>query len=147
MPSAKPTRRRGSTHTGICSSPVSLHVRRRGGAAAGNTQSGGSSNHRMCFSSQTSREACVRSRMPHRPRAHRPLRARTANCSRCTSKAVDEPVTDWDELLGEQIAYYEARAPEYDQGWSREGRYNLGAEFNRAWLAEADRLHSVLDRF
>jgi demethylmenaquinone methyltransferase/2-methoxy-6-polyprenyl-1,4-benzoquinol methylase len=56
-------------------------------------------------------------------------------------------VTDWDELLGEQIAYYEARAPEYDQGWSREGRYDLGAEFNRVWLAEADRLHAVFDQF
>src|ERR1700694_3619212 len=54
---------------------------------------------------------------------------------------------DWDELLGEQIAYYEARAPEYDDGWSREGSYDLGAEFNRVWLAEADRLHAVLDRF
>jgi len=54
---------------------------------------------------------------------------------------------DWDELLGEQIAYYEARAPEYDDGWSREGSYDLGAEFNRVWLAEADRLHAVFDQF
>ena len=33
-------------------------------------------------------------------------------------------------LLAEQVAYYRARAGEYDAWWSRTGRYDRGAEFN-----------------
>ena len=37
---------------------------------------------------------------------------------------------DIDGLLAEQIEYYRARAPEYDEWWVREGRWDLGPEQN-----------------
>lgn len=42
-----------------------------------------------------------------------------------------------DDLLAEQIAYYRARAPEYDQWFLRQGRYDRGPEVNAAWFREA----------
>jgi len=36
---------------------------------------------------------------------------------------------DVDGLLAEQIAYYRARAPEYDDWWERRDRYYQGPEF------------------
>ena len=39
-------------------------------------------------------------------------------------------------LLEDQIAYYRARAPEYDAWWFRTGRFDRGAENNAAWHAE-----------
>ena len=41
---------------------------------------------------------------------------------------------DIDGLLAEQIEYYRARAPEYDEWWVGEGRWDLGPEHNRLWL-------------
>jgi demethylmenaquinone methyltransferase/2-methoxy-6-polyprenyl-1,4-benzoquinol methylase len=54
---------------------------------------------------------------------------------------------DVDRLLEEQIRYYRARAPEYDQWWLREGRWDLGPEGNASWLAEIDRVAAALDAF
>jgi demethylmenaquinone methyltransferase/2-methoxy-6-polyprenyl-1,4-benzoquinol methylase len=45
--------------------------------------------------------------------------------------------------LQNQIAYYEARAGEYDQWHRREGRYYRGEEHRRAWLEE---LQTVRDQ-
>ena len=45
-------------------------------------------------------------------------------------------------LLDEQLRYYRARAGEYDDWWLRRGRYDRGAEFNAAFLADA---HAVED--
>lgn len=39
-------------------------------------------------------------------------------------------------LLDDQIAYYRARAPEYDAWWFRTGRFDRGAANNAAWHAE-----------
>ena len=39
-------------------------------------------------------------------------------------------------LLDDQIAYYRARAPEYDAWWLRTGRFDRGAGNNAAWHAE-----------
>lgn len=39
-------------------------------------------------------------------------------------------------LLDEQIAYYRARAPEYEDWFFRRGRYDLGEAHRRAWNAE-----------
>jgi len=47
--------------------------------------------------------------------------------------ASDRPT---DTLLADQVAYYRARAGEYDAWWLREGRYDRGAELNAAWFAE-----------
>lgn len=45
---------------------------------------------------------------------------------------------DVDGLLAEQIAYYRARAPEYDDWWERRDRYYQGPEFFEWWRAEID---------
>jgi SAM-dependent methyltransferase len=39
-------------------------------------------------------------------------------------------------LLDDQIAYYRARAAEYDAWWFRTGRFDRGADNNAAWRAE-----------
>jgi len=46
---------------------------------------------------------------------------------------MNDPTRD---LLADQIAYYEARAPEYDEWFLRRGRYDNGSELNDAWFAE-----------
>ncbi len=52
-----------------------------------------------------------------------------------------------DTILAEQLAYYRARAGEYDDWFYRRGRYDWGAELNARWAAEADiarkALHSL----
>lgn len=40
-------------------------------------------------------------------------------------------------LLDEQIAYYRARAAEYDAWWFRTGRFDRGEDNNAAWRADA----------
>lgn len=49
--------------------------------------------------------------------------------------------------LTEQLEYYRARAPEYDQWWYRQGRYDRGAEANEQWFSESAELLSALDAF
>ena len=66
----------------------------------------------------------------------------------------DEPAAD--PALDEQIAYYRARADEYDDWFLRRGRYDHGAEWNRRWSGEVGRpdeigqmvaaLNSALDK-
>ena len=41
-----------------------------------------------------------------------------------------------DERLREQLAYYRARAAEYDDWWFRRGRYDRGPATNARWFAE-----------
>ena len=48
------------------------------------------------------------------------------------------------QLLDEQIAYYRARAHEYDQWFFRQGRYDRGDEFLRAWSAEIETVEAAL---
>ena len=55
--------------------------------------------------------------------------------------------TDDTPLLAAQIAYYRARAPEYDEWWLREGRYDRGASVNMQWANERTALASALERF
>jgi SAM-dependent methyltransferase len=47
-----------------------------------------------------------------------------------------------DDLIEQQIAYYRARAAEYDQWWTRTGRYDRGLSQRARWLHEI----SVLER-
>ena len=42
-----------------------------------------------------------------------------------------------DDTIQEQIAYYRARAGEYDEWFYRIGRYDHGAELNRRWFDQA----------
>jgi demethylmenaquinone methyltransferase/2-methoxy-6-polyprenyl-1,4-benzoquinol methylase len=47
-------------------------------------------------------------------------------------------------LLADQIAYYRARAGEYDQWWLRTGRYDRGEELNARWRADAQQVEEAL---
>jgi demethylmenaquinone methyltransferase/2-methoxy-6-polyprenyl-1,4-benzoquinol methylase len=49
-----------------------------------------------------------------------------------------------DPLLAEQLAYYRARAAEYDDWFYRHGRYDRGEELNAAWRAEVAELRTAL---
>ena len=53
---------------------------------------------------------------------------------------------DEQRVLAEQVAYYRARAPEYDDWFYRRGVYDNGAEWNGRWRAELDELAGALDR-
>ncbi len=50
-------------------------------------------------------------------------------------------------LLGEQAAYYRARAGEYDEWWRREGRYDRGPAATARWNEEVGQVEAALDRF
>ncbi len=52
-----------------------------------------------------------------------------------------------DNVMGEQIAYYRARAHEYDQWFLRQGRYDHGPEQNARWFAEVRQVEEALERF
>ncbi len=46
-------------------------------------------------------------------------------------------------LLEEQIRFYDAWAPEYDDWWERRNRYDLGERLNRKWRDEIAGVHSA----
>ncbi len=48
------------------------------------------------------------------------------------------------ELLQHQIDYYRARAPEYDEWFYRQGRYDRGPEHTRQWESEAQQVRDQL---
>lgn len=50
-----------------------------------------------------------------------------------------------DSILDEQVAYYRARAAEYDEWHTRQGRYDRGEAHRRRWLAELDAVRAALD--
>jgi demethylmenaquinone methyltransferase/2-methoxy-6-polyprenyl-1,4-benzoquinol methylase len=52
-----------------------------------------------------------------------------------------------DALLGEQAAYYRARAAEYDDWWYRRREFDFGAEFAEAWWRDVDELRAAFDAF
>jgi ubiquinone/menaquinone biosynthesis C-methylase UbiE len=52
-----------------------------------------------------------------------------------------------DNLLSEQIAYYQARAGEYDEWFLRRGRYDRGPELNQRWFNETTELRRALAVF
>ncbi|MBA2712723.1 MAG: methyltransferase domain-containing protein [Rubrobacteraceae bacterium] len=52
-----------------------------------------------------------------------------------------------DELLEGQLAYYRARAGEYDEWFLRKGRHDRGPEWNCKWFSELDRVRKELDGF
>lgn len=60
---------------------------------------------------------------------------------------MSDPV-DADALLAEQVDYYRARAPEYDEVYERRGRYeHKQEEVNRQWLDEIEEVKYALDAF
>lgn len=48
------------------------------------------------------------------------------------------------DILSDQIAYYRARAGEYDEWWFRTGRYDRGEAFNAQWRAEVGEVESAV---
>jgi demethylmenaquinone methyltransferase/2-methoxy-6-polyprenyl-1,4-benzoquinol methylase len=52
-----------------------------------------------------------------------------------------------DALVKGQIAYYRARAGEYDEWASRQGRYDHGPEANAQWFAETAQVADALQSF
>lgn len=52
-----------------------------------------------------------------------------------------------DEILSEQIEYYRARAPEYDEWWSRGGNFDSGEEWNGRWFDEVAEIERALSAF
>ena len=47
-------------------------------------------------------------------------------------------------ILDEQIAYYRARASEYDEWFLRQGRYDRGEEHRQQWFAEVNTVEAAL---
>ena len=62
----------------------------------------------------------------------------------CAAIRIDSKTMTANSLLNEQIAYYRARAAEYDQWHTRQGRYDKGQAHRRQWLAELDAVRSAL---
>lgn len=50
-----------------------------------------------------------------------------------------------DDIVSHQIAYYRARAAEYDDWWERRGKYDAGDAFRDAWFDEAERVRTWLE--
>lgn len=50
------------------------------------------------------------------------------------------------ETIQEQIAYYKARAKEYDEWFYRIGRYDRGSEINQRWFDDAAVLRNVVQQ-
>jgi demethylmenaquinone methyltransferase/2-methoxy-6-polyprenyl-1,4-benzoquinol methylase len=54
---------------------------------------------------------------------------------------------DGHSIIQEQIVYYQARAPEYDEWFLRQGRYDRGSELNRQWFQEVEQVRISLNQF
>lgn len=55
------------------------------------------------------------------------------------------PEDEFEQTLTEQRAYYEARAPEYNEWWQRQGRYDHDDEANARWFAEIEEVKTAFD--
>lgn len=66
---------------------------------------------------------------------------------RAARDALDVRVPDPEMLLQEQIDYYRARAPEYDDWWLRTGRFEPDDDFGRRWEAGKAELDAALRAF
>jgi demethylmenaquinone methyltransferase/2-methoxy-6-polyprenyl-1,4-benzoquinol methylase len=53
-------------------------------------------------------------------------------------------VPDDDTILRTQLEYYRRRAPEYDEWFLRQGRYDRGEEHRRRWFAEVASVREAL---
>lgn len=49
-----------------------------------------------------------------------------------------------DEILAEQLLYYRARAPEYDEWFLRQGRYDRGPSHRAEWFGEVALVETAL---
>ena len=74
-------------------------------------------------------------------RLHQALGERAAAAERATAAVIDQPP----DLDRQMVAYYEARAPEYDDRYLRRGRYSHGPIHDTAWHSELDAAGRWLD--
>jgi demethylmenaquinone methyltransferase/2-methoxy-6-polyprenyl-1,4-benzoquinol methylase len=51
------------------------------------------------------------------------------------------------DLIAEQVAYYRARAPKYDEWWQRCGAYDKGPELAIEWHRQMKQVEEALDDF
>jgi 2-polyprenyl-3-methyl-5-hydroxy-6-metoxy-1,4-benzoquinol methylase len=58
----------------------------------------------------------------------------------------DDRLAMTDRILQQQIAYYSARANEYDEWFYRLGRYDRGEELNQRWFKEIDTVKQALQQ-
>ena len=56
---------------------------------------------------------------------------------------MNDPVPS--QTLQDMIAYYKARAAEYDEWFYRHGRYDRGSELNARWFVEVDEIFAAFD--
>jgi len=56
-------------------------------------------------------------------------------------------MTDFRSLIQQQIAYYKALAPDYEQWFLRQGRYDHGLEQRQKWFQEVEAVRKRLDEF
>jgi demethylmenaquinone methyltransferase/2-methoxy-6-polyprenyl-1,4-benzoquinol methylase len=54
---------------------------------------------------------------------------------------------DDEGLLAEQRSYYQARAPEYDEWWRRQGPYDRGTGESREWHQQVATVEAALEEF
>jgi demethylmenaquinone methyltransferase/2-methoxy-6-polyprenyl-1,4-benzoquinol methylase len=52
-----------------------------------------------------------------------------------------------EELIADQVAYYRARAPRYDEWWQRCGAYDKGPEMAAEWDRQLDQVEGALRAF
>jgi SAM-dependent methyltransferase len=62
-------------------------------------------------------------------------------------KAAGEPASDDEAVIRGQIAYYRARAGEYDDWFLRRGRYDRGKDVNARWFDQLESVRAELERF
>ncbi len=65
--------------------------------------------------------------------------------SRFALQKIASKATVNDDILQEQIAYYRARAGEYDDWFYRRNRYDRGAAINQQWFDEAAQVRRALE--
>ncbi|MCP5100405.1 MAG: hypothetical protein GY943_33060 [Chloroflexi bacterium] len=56
------------------------------------------------------------------------------------------PKPPYDQIIHEQINYYQARASEYDEWFLRQGRYDRGNALNQQWFAEVGQVRQALQQ-
>lgn len=59
----------------------------------------------------------------------------------CQAVLMDE------ELIADQVAFYRARAPAYDEWWQRRGAYDMGAEMAAEWDRQLRQVEDALRAF
>ena len=52
-----------------------------------------------------------------------------------------------EELVADQVAYYRARAPIYDEWWQRCGAYGKGPEMEAEWDRQLDQVKEAFRAF